>query len=65
MSEEEILTAQGAAEFLKISTRLLYKLINAGDIPAKIVGNGFRIRKTALEAYLNDNDSTTLGESNE
>ena len=62
---DEILTAQEAAKFLKISTKLLYKLINAGDIPAKIIGNKFRIRKSALESYLNDNDSTTLGESNE
>ena len=61
---DEILTAQEAAKFLKISTKLLYKLINAGDIPAKIIGNGFRIRKSALEAYLNDS-SDTLGETNE
>jgi excisionase family DNA binding protein len=62
---DEILTAQEAAKFLKISTKLLYKLINAGDIPAKIIGNGFRIRKSALEAYLNDSTDTLLGETNE
>ena len=62
---DEILTAQEAAKFLKISTKLLYKLINAGDIPAKIIGNGFRVRKSALEDYLNDSTGTTIGESNE
>lgn len=51
---DEILTAQGAAQFLKISTKLLYKLINTGEIPAKKIGNGFRIRKAALEAYMNN-----------
>lgn len=62
---DEILTAQEAAKFLKISTKLLYKLINAGNIHAKIIGNGFRIRKSALEAYLNDSTDTLLGETNE
>jgi len=51
---DEILTAQGAAQFLKISTKLLYKLINTGEIPAKKIGNGFRIRKAALETYMNN-----------
>jgi excisionase family DNA binding protein len=62
---DEILTAQEAAKFLKISTKLLYKLINAGDIPAKIIGNGFRVRKSALEDYLNDSTGTLIGETNE
>jgi len=51
---DEILTAQGAAQFLKISTKLLYKLINTGEIPAKKIGNGFRIRRTSLESYMNN-----------
>jgi len=50
----EILTAQEAADFLKISTKLLYKLISTGEIHAKKVGNGFRIRKEVLEVYMND-----------
>ena len=61
--KSEILTAQEAAEFLKISTKLLYKLINRGEIPAKKVGNGFRIRRAALEVYMNQ-DFDTLGETN-
>jgi excisionase family DNA binding protein len=56
------LLAQDAAKFLKISTKLLYKLINAGDIPAKKIGNGFRIRRSALEAYMNDSFDTLTGE---
>ena len=55
---DEILTAQGAAQFLKISTKLLYKLINTGEIPAKKIGNGFRIRKATLEAYMNNSFDT-------
>ena len=51
---DEILTAQEAADFLKISTKLLYKLISTGEIHAKKVGNGFRIRKEVLEVYMND-----------
>jgi excisionase family DNA binding protein len=55
---DEILTAQEAADFLKISTKLLYKLINAGELPAKKIGNGFRLKKSVLLAYMNEGIDT-------
>ena len=64
MSDDEVLTAQDAAKFLKISMKLMYKLINTGDIPAKKIGNSFRVRKSILEAYMNDSFDTLLGETN-
>jgi excisionase family DNA binding protein len=57
---DEILTAQEAADFLKISTKLLYKLINAGELPAKKIGNGFRLKKSVLLAYMNEDVFDTL-----
>lgn len=51
---DEILTAQEAADFLKISTKLLYKLINDGELAAKKIGNGFRLKKSTLLAYMNE-----------
>ena len=65
MSSDEILTALEATKYLKISTKLLYKLITAGDITAKKVGNGYRIKKSVLIAYMNDDTDPISGESNE
>jgi excisionase family DNA binding protein len=65
MSSDEILTALEATKYLKISTKLLYKLITAGHISAKKVGNGYRIKKSVLVAYMNDDIDPTTGESNE
>jgi excisionase family DNA binding protein len=64
MSEEEVLTAQEAADFLKISTKLLYKLINAGELSAKKIGNSFRLKKSVLLAYMNEEFDTLIGEPN-
>lgn len=49
---DELLTRKQAAEYLKISTRTLDKLIKAGDIHAAYVGSTRRILKEDLLAYL-------------
>jgi excisionase family DNA binding protein len=52
MIEAQVLTAQEAAAFLKIDKKLLYKLIDSGEIQAKRVGRVYRIHKDALLTYL-------------
>jgi len=55
----DILTIREAAEFLRIERKLLYKLIDTGEISAKRVGNAWRISRETLVAYI------SKGESNE
>lgn len=57
MSDDELLTAQEAAAYLRINLKLLYKLIDSGEIKAKRVGRVFRITKTALNNYLQGDDN--------
>jgi len=57
MSDDELLTAQEAAAYLRINLKLLYKLIDSGEIKAKRVGRVYRITKTALNTYLQGEDN--------
>jgi excisionase family DNA binding protein len=50
--DNDVLTAQEAANFLRIDKKLLYKLIESGDIAAKRVGRIFRIHKDVLTNYI-------------
>lgn len=58
MSEQELLTAQEAADYLRINVKLLYKLVDNGELKAKRVGRIIRITKAAIDSYLQ-------GDSNE
>jgi excisionase family DNA binding protein len=58
MEENAVLTTQEAASFLRIDKKLLYKLIESGEIPAKRIGRVYRIHKAALITYM-------TGETNE
>jgi excisionase family DNA binding protein len=58
MEDNEVLTTQEAAEFLRIDKKLLYKLIDSGQLKAKRLGRVYRISKTALTEFL-------TGETNE
>lgn len=55
----DILTVAEAAKFLRIEKKLLYKLIDTGEISAKRVGRAWRISRDTLVAYI------YKGESNE
>ena len=52
MEDKEVLTTQEAAAFLRIDKKLLYKLIDSGEIPAKRIGRVYRIHKEALIKYM-------------
>lgn len=58
MTDQELMTAQEAAEYLRINVKLLYKLVDSGELKSKRVGRVIRITKAAIEAYLQ-------GDSNE
>jgi excisionase family DNA binding protein len=56
--DDEVLTTQEAAKFLRIDKKLLYKLIDSGEIKARRLGRVYRISKAVLVTYM-------TGETNE
>ena len=55
MSEgkEDLLTAEEAASYLRVSVRTVTKLLQEGKMPGRKVGRAWRIRRDAVEAYVN------------
>ena len=49
---DEILTANEAADYLKINVRTIYRLIREGKIPGRKVGGSWRFRKDILDDWL-------------
>ena len=49
---DEILTANEAADYLKINVRTIYRLIREGRIPGRKVGGSWRFRKDILDDWL-------------
>jgi excisionase family DNA binding protein len=50
--EQEILTIEEAADYLKIGKRSIYKLAKDGKIPGKKVLNKWRFEKDSLRAWV-------------
>jgi excisionase family DNA binding protein len=46
------LTVAEVANLLRVSNMTVYRLIEAGDLPAGRVGKSFRIREVDLDKYL-------------
>ncbi len=48
----DVLTADEAAEYLRVSRKTLYRLVAAGKIPGQKVGRSWRFRRGDLDAVL-------------
>jgi excisionase family DNA binding protein len=53
--EQEILTNEEAADYLKIGKRSIYKLAKDGKIPGKKVLNKWRFEKDSLRVWVGGN----------
>ena len=51
--KDELLTAKGAAELLKYTTRKIYKMKAEGEIPYVVMGRSVRFSRNALLTWLN------------
>ncbi len=49
---DDWLGAPGAAEYLGVTLRMVYKLIDQGQVPAYKIGRVLRIRRADLDAFL-------------
>jgi excisionase family DNA binding protein len=52
-------TVQEVASRLKVSTRLVYKLVETGELLSYRIGTAIRIKQEDLDGYLNGRRSTT------
>src|ERR1700720_3956552 len=52
MIDETFLTTEEVLEYLQVNLRTVYRLINAGKIPAVRVGRQWRFRKRDIDAWL-------------
>ena len=48
----DVLTADEAADYLRVSRKTLYRLIAAGKLPGRKVGRSWRFRREELIAVL-------------
>lgn len=49
---DDIMTINTLAEYLKISTSTLYKLVQDGKLPGQKVGKRWRFHKDAIDHWL-------------
>ena len=50
--ESRFMTVGEVAAALRVSSMTVYRLINAGDLPAVRIGRSFRLRREDLDRYL-------------
>jgi excisionase family DNA binding protein len=53
----DVLTADEAARYLRVSVKTLYRLAPAGKIPGQKVGRSWRFRQADLIAFLQERKS--------
>jgi excisionase family DNA binding protein len=54
MAADKILTLRGAAKYLKLTERILYRLTQTGKLPAFNAGNSWRFRLRDIDAWIKD-----------
>jgi excisionase family DNA binding protein len=56
---EDILTIREVADYLKVTQRTLYRLVQEGALPAFKVGNSWRFRREDLERWISEQSRGT------
>ena len=59
MIEEDILTIDEVAKYLRVSERTVYEWAQKGEIPAGKIGTVWRFKKTDLQKWVDDRLSTS------
>ena len=58
------MTAEEAAEALRVDRKTIFKLLQQGDFPARKVGVGWRIDPDAVKRWLAEGGSHQMEETN-
>ena len=53
-TQSQFMTVGEVASVLRVSSMTVYRLINAGELPAVRIGRSFRLRAEDLDRYLSD-----------
>jgi excisionase family DNA binding protein len=56
--QENLLTTEQVAQYLRIDKFTVYRLVTQGKIPAFKVGNQWRFKRSMVEAWLKSNMNT-------
>ena len=59
--ESEILTTQEVAQYLRLAEATIYKLAQAGEIPAVKVGRTWRFKKELIDEWFRKSAAITPG----
>lgn len=54
LAPDDLLTLSEVAQYLRVSTRTVSRMIKSGRLPAKRVGGGVRIKRSQLMVMLTD-----------
>ncbi len=65
MSEEEILTLQELAAFLKLAEKTVYGYAQKGILPGIKIGSAWRFRKADIDVWLEDKRKLTESSLND
>lgn len=65
MASDKPITAQQAADLLIVSARVIYRLIESGELTGRKVGNKYRTTEAACIAYLSSPQETKRANAGE
>jgi nitrogen PTS system EIIA component len=49
---DDVLTIEQVAEYLRVSTKTIRRLVQRGELPGFQVGNQWRFRRALIEAWM-------------
>ncbi len=61
MSENEIMTVEDVAKFLKVKPQTVYKWVQDGQIPGTKIGKEWRFRRSILNEWLDTSIALSKG----
>jgi PTS system nitrogen regulatory IIA component len=61
--QDQILTVEEVAAYLRLSTATVYRMALAGEMPAKRVGRSWRFSQTVIDAWIRANDNGRDGQA--
>ena len=59
--EREIMTTEEVARYLRLAEATVYKLAQAGDIPAVKVGRAWRVKRQLIDEWFREQASSQAG----
>ncbi|MBN1317209.1 MAG: helix-turn-helix domain-containing protein [Anaerolineales bacterium] len=61
--QDQILTVEELASYLRLSTATIYRMAQTGEMPAKRVGRSWRFSQTLIDEWLRMHDNGENGRS--